>query len=90
MIHVDLFQNCIERHFLSTLEHHAKAFGTIFSVLFLFILTECHNVSHNPFLALYQGKNEKEKSDMFGVVIPLCAFHKDTKLLLVSGRSFSQ
>lgn len=56
MIPVNLFQNCIEGHFSSSLEHHTKAFGTLLSALF----TYCHNISHDPLLALYQGKNETE------------------------------
>lgn len=56
VIHVNLFQNHIGL-FSSSLAHHTKAFGTLFSAFF----TACH-VSHNPFLAFYQGKNETERA----------------------------
>lgn len=73
------FQNCIERHFPSSLEHHAKAFVT----LVFFLLT---TIMYPTTLFCLKSKQKwNRESDTFSAVIPFHAFHKYTKLASVSG-----
>lgn len=61
MIHVDFVQNCTERHFPSSLEHHAKAFGTLLSAISTDCSNDAHNASHKPFLPHTKAKMKQRK-----------------------------
>lgn len=61
MIHVNFIQNCTERHFPSSLEHHANAFGSSLSALSIDCSNDTHNVSHNPFLPHTKVKMKQRK-----------------------------
>lgn len=82
----------LHRKTFSSLEYHAKAFGTLFSAISTDCSNDTYNASHNPFLPHSKAKMKQRKCchPTFSAVIPLHAFHKYTKLASVSDKRFSE